>query len=339
MDNIAVQAIRGDIVESVHRASIAVVDAKGRLVASFGKPGLVSFMRSSAKPMQAVPLIESGAADRFGFGPKELAIADGSHNGEPVHTELVESMLSRIGVGPEALRCGRHAPMGKDAAANVGETYTSVHHNCSGKHTGMLAVCVHNGWDLPSYQAPDHPLQQAILKVVAQETGVPADRIPIAVDGCGVPTFAIPVRAAARSYARLVDPSHIKGTRRETLTRIRDAMRFEPGYVAGTDRLDTDLMKASKGNLIVKAGAEAYFCAGLVKEALGIAIKVEDGNMRAMPAAMVGTLRELGVADDAFLEATKNQWDEPIKNVVGRVVGRFESTITLKRRLARPITA
>lgn len=335
MDHIAVKVIRGDTVESVHRASIAVVDAKGKLVASFGRPGLVSFMRSSAKPMQAVPLVESGAADRFGFGDKELAIANGSHNGEETHTTLVESMLSRIGVGPEALRCGRHAPMGKDAAAAIGEKYSSLHHNCSGKHAGMLAVCVHNGWDLPTYQAPDHPLQQAILKVVSQETGIAADRIPTAIDGCGVPTFAVPIRVAARVYARLVDPSSVQGARRETLLRIRDAMRKEPAFVAGAGRLDTDLMRAANGNLIVKAGAEAYFCAGLVKERLGIAIKIEDGAMRAMPAALVGTLRELGVVDKRFLAATKDQWDEPVRNVVGRVVGRYESVIKLRRNATR----
>ena len=339
MDSIAVKVIRGDVVESVHRASIAVVDARGRLVASFGNPTLVSFMRSSAKPMQAVPLIESGAADRFGFGEKELAIADGSHNGEPRHLDLVDNMLRTIGLGPDSLRCGRHAPMGKEAAVAVGEKYDARHHNCSGKHAGMLAVCVHKGWDTPTYQSPDHPLQQEILRVASQETGVPVGEIPIAVDGCGVPTFAVPVQAAARVYARLVDPSAINGQRRETLERIRDAMRKQPFFVAGTERLDTDLMRAAKGNLIVKAGAEAYFCAGLVKEKRGIAIKIEDGNMRAMPAAMVGTLKEIGAADAQFLAATKNHWDGPVKNVVGRAVGRYESTIKLVHSAPRNIAA
>lgn len=333
------KVIRGDVVESVHRASIAVVDARGQMVASFGDPSLVSFMRSSAKPMQAVPLIESGAADRFGFGEKELAIADGSHSAEPRHVELVESMLNAIGLGPDSLKCGRHAPMGKEAAVAVGEKFDSRHHNCSGKHAGMLAVCVHKGWDIPSYQAPDHPLQQEILRVASQETGVPANKIQFAVDGCGVPTFAVSVHAAARVYARLVDPSAIQGPRRETLERIRDAMRKQPFFVAGTERLDTDLMVAAKGNLIVKAGAEAYFCAGLVKEKIGLAIKIEDGNMRAMPAAMVGTLKELGAADATFLAATKNQWDEPVKNVAGRVVGRYESTIKLLHSPPRKIAA
>ena len=338
MDPIAVRLIRGNTVESVHRAAIAVVDAKGKLVASFGRPGLVSFMRSSAKPMQAVSLIESGAASRFGFGEREIAIATGSHNGEARHTDLVLSMLDRIGLGPEALKCGRHAPYGQEAATQVGDRFTSLHHNCSGKHAGMLAVCVHKGWDVPTYQSPDHPLQQEILRVVAKETGLRPDRIEIGVDGCGVPTFAVPVRSAARAFARLVDPSAIRGTRSETLSTIRDSMRRQPFFVAGTERLDTELMTAAEGNLIVKAGAEAFYCAGLVDERLGIAIKIEDGATRAVPAALVGTLKGLGVVGSEFLAATKKQWDEPIRNVAGRIVGRYESVLKLKRRSTRALT-
>jgi L-asparaginase II len=291
VDPIAVRLIRGDVVESVHRAAIAVVDPNGRLVASFGRPGLVSFMRSSAKPMQAVPLIESGAAKAFGFGSKEIAIATGSHNGEPEHTDLVLKMLERAGLGPEALRCGRHAPYGKEAAARIGDRFTSLHHNCSGKHAAMLAVCAHRGWDIPSYQAPDHPLQREILRVVAGETGLLPRRIGLGVDGCGVPNFAVPVRAAARAFARLMDPAAAEGPRRATLTTIRDAMLKEPQMIAGTGRLDTDLMNAANGNLIVKGGAEAFYGAGLRREKLGIAIKIEDGAARAVPSALAAVLR------------------------------------------------
>lgn len=331
MDPIAVTLVRGTTVESVHRAAIAVARPDGTLVASFGRPGLVSFMRSSAKPMQTTVLLESGAADRFRFGEPEIAIATGSHNGEPRHTELVARMLETIGLGPDALRCGRHPPYGKDAALAIGEKYSALHSNCSGKHAGMLAACVHRGWDVDSYLSADHPLQKAILRAVAEETGVRVEGIPRGTDGCGVPTFAVPVRSAARAYARLADPSDVPGERRSTLVRIRDAMRNQPFLLAGSDRLDTDFAVAAKRNLIVKAGAEAFYCAALVKQGFGIALKIEDGATRAIPAALVGTLKGLGAATRPFLAATKKHWDEPLKNIAGRVVGRYESSVRLRR--------
>lgn len=335
MDPIAVRVLRGGSTESVHRAGLAVADARGRLVASFGDPKLVTFLRSAAKPMQAVALVESGAADRFGFGPKELAISCGSHSGEPVHTALVEAMLARIGLTPDHLRCGPHAPYDKAEAERLGKSFTNLHNNCSGKHAGMLAVCVHKGWDVATYLDPSHPLQAWIRNVVAQETHVDSEEIRVGVDGCGVPCFAVPLRAAAGAYARLARPEAIRGDRGRTLRRLRDAMLAHPDLVAGTHRLDTDFMRAFPGRFLGKVGGEAVHGAALPTLGLGVLTKVHDGNYRALGPILWRILEELGVGPPTDAEASARHVEEPVRNVAGRPVGELLCDVRLKRRAAR----
>ncbi|MBI2077801.1 MAG: asparaginase [Euryarchaeota archaeon] len=330
MDPVAVRFVRGETVESVHRVSVAVADARGRLAGSFGDPRLVTFLRSSAKPMQLVPLVESGAADRFAFTPKELAIIAGSHGGEPDHIETVRGILAKIGLGEDSLQCGRHAPYHKESAERVGNGFTSLHHNCSGKHSGMLALAVHMGWDPRSYLAAEGPVQQAILKVVAKECGLAPDRIPIGLDGCGVSSFGVPLKAGARAFARLANPETIQGRRGVALRRIRDAMLAHPEMVAGTDRLDTDLMRRLAGRIVVKAGAEACYGAALVGRGLGVCLKVEDGGSRAVGPALVRVLEELGAISAPEKNSLRRHWGEPLQNVAGRVVGRVECDFRLR---------
>lgn len=317
MGDVAAQVVRGGTVESIHLASAAIVDPSGRLVRSLGDPGLVSFLRSSAKPIQAIAVVESGAADRFGFVPEDLAIVAASHDGEKEHVDRVASILGRIGLDASALRCGRHAPYSATAAREVGDTFTSLHHNCSGKHAGMLAVCVHKGWDLATYLEPDHPLQTTILRDVAQEAGVSVQDVPTATDGCGVPTFALPVVRAARAFARLTAAETVGGTRGESLRRIRSAMLAHPRLVAGVNRLDTKVMTALPGRVWVKAGAEAFYAAGVLNGPYGVAIKVEDGNSRAMGPILVRLLELLGEDVSGLAHVAT----EPIMNLVGRAVG------------------
>lgn len=330
MDPVAVRFVRGETVESVHRVSLAVADAKGRLAATFGNPRLVTFLRSAAKPMQLLPLVESGAADRFGFTPKELAIMAGSHSGEAEHVATVAGILGKIGLREDALQCGRHAPYNKEAAEKVGEGFTALHHNCSGKHSGMLALATHLGADPRTYLALDQPVQQAILNAVAKECGLAPGAIPLGVDGCGVPSFAVPLSAAARAFARLADPAGLAGGRGEVLQRIRDAMVSHPEMVAGTNRLDTDFMNAVPGKLIVKAGAEACYGAALVGRGLGVCIKVEDGNPRAAGPVLARVLEHFGLMSRAQKESVATHWNEPIRNVAGRVVGRIECDFELR---------
>lgn len=335
VDRIAVRVVRGDTVESVHRASLAVTDRGGRLVASWGDASLVAFLRSAAKPLQALALLETGAAQRFGVSDEELAVVAGSHNGEDRHVALVQGLLDRVGLGVPALRCGVHAPYGKEAAKRVGPNFTALHHNCSGKHAGMLAVCVHRGWDPATYRDPSHPLQRQILENVAHETGLDPSQVAVGVDGCGVPSFAVPLRRAARAFARLMDAEAIRGDRGRALRRLRDAMLAHPDLVAGEDRIDTRFMRAVAGDLWVKAGAEACYGFGVRPKGWGGALKIEDGATRAVPPVLFRTLEGLGVVDERAARALDGVWNEPVRNWEGRAVGRVECELPLRRPARR----
>lgn len=332
MDPIAARVLRNGTLESVHRAHIAVVDPRGRTVATYGNPRFVTFLRSAAKPMQALALLESGAADRYGVTEEELTLVCGSHNGEDRHVALVQGFLERLDLGVESLQCGAHAPYSKPQAERLGKNYTPLHSNCSGKHVGMLATCLHKGWDPKTYLEPSHPVQRMILGFVSQETGVPEAEIQLGVDGCGVPCFALPLRSAARAFARLVAPQAIRGDRGRSLRRLRDAMLRYPDLVAGADRLDTEFMRAFPGQLLVKAGAEACYGFGLPVSGWGGVLKVEDGGGRAVGPVLWRTLEELGATSVEAARVLERYRREPIRNVAGRVVGG----ITADFHLARP---
>src|SRR5215213_11837311 len=245
-----VEVKRGSITESRHRGHIVVVDPAGNIIASLGSPENVTYLRSSAKPFQALPLLTSGAADRFGFTDREVALACGSHNGEPIHTELVGSMLKKMGLGPEALHCGAHEPYGTEAALELrtrGEQPNALHNNCSGKHAGMLAVALHLGAPVENYESPENPVQKAIADVVSQFSGVPVTDMAVGVDGCTAPVFGITVKAMALAYARLVSPpADFEKKTRDACERIARVMGVYPELIGGTsERLDTELMRAA----------------------------------------------------------------------------------------------
>ncbi len=290
---------RGGLVESVHRGRYAVVDPGGKMLDSLGDTGGYVHMRSSAKPFQALPLVFSGAADAFGFTEEELAVACASHNGEPMHLAAVRSILRRVGLSEGDLQNGFHPPMHAPAAARLaktGESPRAIHGNCSGKHAGMLAVCVHAGWDPAGYREPDGPLQKLILRTVATVCGVEPGDVRLAGDGCGVPVFALPLAGMALGFARLAAGGAVgfPDDLSDALGRVRDAMRAHPYMVAGTGRLDTELMEAK--NLVAKSGAEAIFAAARTEEPhWGMALKVSDGAGRALAPAAVGALVRRGV--------------------------------------------
>jgi L-asparaginase II len=338
-----VEVKRGSITESRHRGHIVVVDPESNIVASLGAPENVTYLRSSAKPFQAIPLLITGAAERFGFTDREVALACGSHNGEPIHTELAASMLRKIGLGPEALRCGAHEPYGAEAALELrmrGEQPNALHNNCSGKHAGMLAVAVHLGASIGNYESPENPVQKAIADVVSQFSGMSVTDMAIGVDGCTAPVFGITVKAMALAYARLISPpaSFDKKTR-DACERIVRVMSAYPELIGGTsDRLDTELMRAAPRCLVSKVGAEGVYTAGIKPseewpQGLGIAIKIEDGDdKRARPTVVIESLRQLGVLRDESLEVMAKYAFFPVKNRRDDIVGEIVASFDLKVR-------
>jgi L-asparaginase II len=319
-----VQVLRGDVVESVHHASIAVVNLEGTLVHQAGRPSLVSFMRSAAKPFQALPFLETGAADAFGFRDEEVALAVASHNGESRHVKRVASMLDAIGARVDDLQCGRHAPFHKGTAEALGDATTALHHNCSGKHAAMLATCLHNGWDTRTYLEPEHPLQRAILKALASNLGLRTTSIGLATDGCGVPCFAVPLHAAALGFAHLARPQEAPAASRQSLARIQKAMAKHPDLVAGDDRLDTHIARATDGRVLVKSGAEAFYGASLLDSGQGLALKIEDGTARAVAPLLIHTLSQLGALDESATKRLAEHVAPEIRNYAGRLVGRIQ---------------
>lgn len=304
---------RGGIVESIHFGAFAVVDAHGNLLASAGDPNLVTFLRSSAKPFQALPFIERGGHEQFGFTPKEIALMCASHSGTDEHVETIQAMQSKIGVGAEDLLCGMHDPMHqptRDAMLLRGEQTSPYRHNCSGKHTGMLAHARLRGLPTANYLDFDHPVQESILQAFAEMCGIPAGKVELGIDGCSAPNFAIPLYNAAYGFARLCDPFALEPKRAAACRVITSAMMAHPQMVAGPDRFDTLLMQAAAGKIAAKGGAEGCQAVGVLPGVLspdspgiGIAIKISDGdtNDRARTGVALSILKTLGALDDAQL--------------------------------------
>jgi len=334
-----VEVRRGSITESRHRGHIVAVEPDGNIVASLGAPHNVTFLRSSAKPLQALPLLVTGAAEKFGFTDREVALACGSHNGEPIHTEVAASMLHKIGLGPEALRCGAHEPYGLQAAADLqarGEQPNALHNNCSGKHAGMLAVAKHLGASVENYESPENPVQKLIAEAVAQFSGIAVTDMAVGVDGCAAPIFGITIKAMALAYVRLISPpENFDKATRDACKRIVRVMNAYPELIGGTsDRLDTELMRAAPGRFISKVGADGVYTAGINPceawpKGLGLALKIEDGDdKRARPTVVIEALRQLGVLRDQSLEAVARYAFFPVKNRRGDIVGEISASFS-----------
>lgn len=293
-----VEITRGKIAESRHRGVIAVVNNYGKEIFSIGPTSYITFMRSSAKPLQAIPIVESGCADYFNFTDEELAIMTGSHSSEEKHINVINRIISKIGISQTALICGPHYPIDQESSDKMKRlriTPTEIHSNCSGKHLGMIAYSIFLTKDYSNYFLNDHPVQKEILKTVSRFTQIFEENIYLGIDGCGVPSFALPIKNMALSFAKLIEQTDLSAKR------IVNAMQRYPEMVAGTNRLCTDLMK-SIPNLIAKAGAEGVYCIGFSgklngnSESLGIAIKIEDGNSsRTIAPIVVKLLKYLGI--------------------------------------------
>jgi len=342
-----VEVTRGAITESRHRGHVVAVEPDGKIVAVLGAPDTVTFLRSSAKPHQAIPLIASGAADRFGFSEKEIALACASHSGEPIHTEVAASMLRKIGLGPEDLKCGTHEPFSPKVARELREKGEKPHvlqNNCSGKHAGMLALALHLGAPTESYDQPGNPVQLAIGHTISQFSGIPIEDIAVGIDGCGVPVFGVTIKAMALMYARLVaPPAEFEESTQEACKGIVAGMTRYPELIGGTtDRLDTELMRATEGSLVSKVGAEGVYTAGVMPcmewpNGLGLALKIEDGDdHRARPTVVIESLNQLGVLNDESLEAVSRYAFFPVRNRSGEIVGEVRASFKLNRDTSEP---
>ena len=337
---VLVEVWRGPIIESLHRGHLIAVDGDGETVAELGDPATVTFIRSSGKPFQAIPLVASGAADRFGLSEKEIAIACGSHSGEPIHVETTASILRKIGLDASALKCGVHEPFSTEVARELAKNQKPpnvLQNNCSGKHAGMLALAKHLGAPTKSYDHPENPVQQHILRAVSEFSEIPQQEIPIGVDGCCVPVFGLSVRAMALMYARLVQPPvDFDASVKSASKRILHAMITYPEMVGGTkDRLDTELIRAAGGRLISKIGAEGVYTVGVLPcdewpAGVGFALKMEDGDdKRARPPAVIEALRQLRVLHETEISSLASYAPTPITNRRGERVGEARAAFSL----------
>ncbi|NKB59614.1 MAG: asparaginase, partial [Alphaproteobacteria bacterium] len=301
---VLIEVTRGDMVESIHRGRVAVVDTKGKVALQFGDIDSPVYPRSAIKAMQALPLVESGAADVFGLSDAELAIACASHSGESRHVETVRAWLARMGLSEDHLECGPHWPRHHQQTLHdmvrAGETPGDVHNNCSGKHTGMLATAHHLGEPLAGYTKPTHPVQQRIMGILEALCGIDLSDAPRGTDGCSVPTWGIPLSNMALAFARLGAPDDLPPARADAAKRIRKAVAAAPFMVAGTDRYCTVMMEAAGEAVFVKTGAEGVFCAALPEYGLGIALKCDDGAVRGSQLMLTAILRRIGALDDAL---------------------------------------
>jgi len=314
---------RGPFLECVHRGRAVICDSRGDVIAEWGDSSAVTLPRSSSKMLQALPLIESGAAARFGLGVEQLALSCASHEGAHIHTDRVDAWLEQLGLGESDLRCGPQEPRGlteRNELVCAGKAYDKRHNNCSGKHSGFLTLNKHLGGG-SEYVEPDHPVQQAVLAAFEEMSG--ETTAGYGIDGCSAPNFACSLRGVATAMARMADPSALGAVRQGAARDLVAAMKAHPDLVAGEGRACTELMGAIEGPTVVKTGAEGVFIAILPERGLGVALKIEDGATRAAECAMAALLVRLGVADANHPSVLKRL--RPAQhNFAGLTVGRIE---------------
>ncbi|TPK69180.1 asparaginase [Mesorhizobium sp. B2-4-19] len=329
---VLIEVLRGAIVESAHRGAVAVFDADGKPVLEIGDTSKPVFPRSAVKAIQALPLVETGAADAYGFGNRELALACASHSGEPEHVELARSMLARAGLDGSALECGAHWPSShaaEIALARAGGSPNALHNNCSGKHSGFLCTCVHSGIAHSGYVKAGHALQEMVRDAMQSVTGAIHGADERATDGCSIPTYAVPLRSFALGFARMATANGFGPERAKAAKRLLAACMAEPFFVAGTGREDVSLMEAAPGRIFAKGGAEGVHCAAIPELGLGIALKCDDGAHRASEAMVSAVLAKLLRSDEALAAKLIELANAPIQSRIGAKVGAVRPTAAL----------
>lgn len=326
-----VDVYRGGRVESSHFGHIAVVNSEGKLLYSLGDPNRVTYARSSVKPLQTIPVVETGAADFYELSESDISLCCASHSGEAQHTDRVLAILGRAGIEDTSLQCGTHIPHSQDTYRKLiaaGKDLTPLYSNCSGKHTGMLVTAKHMGETLEDYYLPSHPVQQRILQTISEVADYPIEKIEMGTDGCGVPVHALPLERFSYAFARMARPDSLGEKRAKAANRITTAMMKYPEMVGGTGRFCTDFMKATEGRLFGKAGAEAVYLIGDRETGIGIAIKIEDGNGRAAYPVALETLKQLDFISEEQLNKVMHHYRPVLKNArqenVGEMVPSFQ---------------
>ena len=306
MQDILVEVTRGPLTENLLRGSLVVVDAHDEVAASLGEPDYLTYMRSSAKPLQASAAVEAGVIDHYQISQESLAVMCGSHAGEDCHVAAVQAVLDKLGLTEEAFTLGSALSLsGRLEKQRIADHVPprKIYNNCSGKHCCMLAMCAYFGWDNSAYQLPDHPVQQLIRRTVAEYAHLSPEELIIGVDGCGVPVFGMPLRNMALSYRDLTNPeAHLEGKRAAAASRITDAMAAYPEMIGGSGIFCTELISTTKGRLIGKVGADGVYCCGVRGQELGLAVKIESGTGAALPVVMMRLLEELELLTKAERE-------------------------------------
>ncbi len=340
-----VDVLRGDVVESRHRGALAIVDGDGALVASIGDIDRPIYPRSAVKALQALPLVASGAAERLGLTDAELALACASHNGEPRHVDAAAEMLAKAGVDASVLECGAHWPYldsAVHALAREGRVPSALHNNCSGKHAGLVCLaCLRaDGLDLRSavrgYVQAEHPVMREVQAALGAATGVDLERAPRGIDGCSIPTHAIPLRALALGFARFATGTGLSAGHARAAATLRRAVAAEPFMVGGTGRFDSRVVQRLGARVFCKVGAEAVYCAALPGQGLGVAIKIDDGNTaRAAEVVMAAVIEAQVALDDADAQFMRGLSEVEVSNWNGIAVGRLRATDALREALQR----
>lgn len=331
MSEVLVQATRGNLVENIYRGDVVVVQRDGKVLFSLGDTEKQTYWRSSAKPFQVLPFIEAGGLEKYQITPQELALMCASHGGEAEHVALAAGLLKKIGFAEPDLRCGSAPPMNISAMRKIleqGETWNQLHNCCSGKHAAMLALAAMKNYDPNHYEEISHPVQQEMLGAISQVTEVSVESIGIGTDGCGVPIYYLPLSRMAYAYATLSQPEGFESqSRTQAMNHIAKAMTGHPWFVAGTGRLDTILMEATQGKLLAKLGADGVYGVGVMGEGIGIALKIESGDVRVIDPLIVKLLHQMGYITEEEQAAMEEQLDFHIYNHRKEVIGKLECTI------------
>ncbi|MCU6795246.1 asparaginase [Paenibacillus sp. WQ 127069] len=335
MDNgeLNIHIVRGALTESRHIVHLAVMDINRKLIVSAGDSTLYTFARSTAKLLQAIPLLEAGGAERLHLDDKQITLLCASHNGEDEHARLVDHTLHQLDLDESALCCEVHEPFHEPTAERLKQANqppTPLRNNCSGKHTGMLALAQIMGVSNQSYIEINHPVQQRMLHVIADMSRMMPEQITLGTDGCGVPVFAMPLEALAFAYAQLGNPVNQSASRSEACNRIIGAISREPYYIAGSDRFDTRLIEVTNGRIIGKMGAEGLFALTIPEKSWGIALKIEDGALRALYPAVMETLIQLNLLQEQEIVALHSFHRPAIKNCHDQIVGSIQPNALLK---------
>ncbi len=325
MKSLITQVTRSGYVESFHVGYGVIVDPAGGIIKAYGDAEYLTYVRSSAKPLQGMATLRSGAYDDFKLTPEELAVICSSHSGEPIHTETVSQIFSKAGIGPELLACGIHPPIHRESAKalqNAGMAPQQIHNNCSGKHSGMLATCVQLGYPMEDYLNPEHPVQQYIYEIVKEYTD--SDTIHRGVDGCSAPVFYLPLQKVAMAFAKITQQE------KQECRQIFQAMNGNPYLVGGGGRFDTALMESYPDKMMSKGGAEAVSAAGFIMpdgQVYGLAVKVLDGNYRAIGQMVLKMLEDVGFVKEPISKKLMKWWNPQLKNHAKHIIGTTKTVI------------